>query len=292
MRLAALTLALSALLAGPVVAATPLAPEVAEIRNLLREGKVDDAVERGEALVEQRPEDGKAWLWLGNAYGRSALEAGLLTKASWAGKCRDAYEKAVALLPQDPDARFSLMQYYAQAPGFLGGGEDKAREQVEALAKIGPAWGHMGRAALLSREDKDDEAVAAYVAAVEADPANYRATLGLISMHLGAKRYPQARGVAEKALARDAADPVGLYMVGRIAVDDGQHIEDGVRSLDAYIALAERPEELSLAAAWWRKGLLLEKLGRKAEAVEALRRSVSLDGRLEPARKDLERLEA
>lgn len=294
MRLAALALALSTALAGAaaVAAHPPLAPEVAEVRTLLRAGKLEDAVERGEAVVEQRPEDGKAWLWLGNAYGRRAQEANLLSKASWAGKCRDAYEKAVALLPQDPDVRFSLMQYYAQAPGFLGGGEDKAREQVEALAKIGPAWGHMGRAALLGMEDKDDEALAAYAAAVEADPTNHRATLGLVSMHLGAKRYAEARAVAERALARDAADPVGLYMTGRIAVDDGQRIEDGVRSLDAYIALAERPDELSLAAAWWRKGLLLEKLGRKAEALDALRRSVSLDASLEPARKDLERLEA
>lgn len=269
---------------------TPLEPEVIEIRDRLRDNQVDAAIERGEQAVEQLPRSGNAWLWLGNAYGRKAQQVSMLGKPGWAGKCRDAYVKAVELAPGNPDARFALMQYYVQAPGFLGGGIDKAQAQVVELDKIGPAWGHMGRAILLASDDKDDEAVQAYRAAVAAEPGNYRALLGLISIHLGAKQNAQAREVVDAALARNPQDAVALYMLGRIAVEDGQRIEAGIDGLDAFLALQDRPQELPLAAAWWRKGLLLEKAGRAAEALQALEKAVSLDGKLQGARKDLERL--
>jgi tetratricopeptide (TPR) repeat protein len=272
--------------------ATPLAPAVQEIRNLLRDKRIDAAIEQAEKVVKERPDDGKAWLWLGNAYGQQALAAGMLSKPKWAGKCRDAYEKAVAVAPGDPDARLSLMQYYLQAPGFLGGGVDKAQAQVDAMATISPAWGHIGRAAVLLVDDRDDEALDAYAAAVAADPANHRALLGLISLHIGAKRIEPARQVVDAAIARDPRDPVGLYMLGRLAIEDGLRIDEGIDGLATYITLENPPEELGLGAAWWRKGLLYEKAGRKDDAVKALQQAVSLDPRLEQAKKDLARMES
>jgi tetratricopeptide (TPR) repeat protein len=275
---------------GAAAAVAPLEPEVAELRQLLRDNRLDDAIKHGEEVVAQSPQSSNAWLWLGNAYGRKALAANLLGKAGWAGKCRDAYVKAVDLAPANPDARFALMQYYAQAPGFMGGGIDKAQAQVVELEKIGPAWGHMGRAILLAVDDKRDEAAAAYRDAVAADPGNYRALLGLISIHLGARQYAQARAAVDAALARDPRDPVALYMLGRIAVEDGQRIDDGIDSLATYLELDNRPYELPAATAWWRKGILLEKAGRIDEAVNALQQAVSLDAKLDGAQKDLRRL--
>ncbi len=275
---------------GSAVAREVLEPEVMELRQLLRDGQLDDAIARGEELVEQRPDSSNAWLWLGNAYGRKALAANLLGKAGWAGKCRDAYFKAVDLAPGNPDARFALLQYYAQAPGFMGGGIDKAQAQVVELEKIGPAWGHMGRATLFAVDDQREEAVAAYRDAVAAEPGNFRALLGLISIHIGAGQNAEARAVVDAALARDPRDPVGLYMLGRIAVEDGQRIDEGIDGLATYLTLADRPYELSVAAAWWRKGLLLEKAGRIDEALKALEQAVSLDAKLDGAQKDLRRV--
>jgi tetratricopeptide (TPR) repeat protein len=286
--------AFSALIAcaSATCAAAPevLEPAVEQVRTLLRNKQVDAAVERGEAAIAAQPGSGKAWLWLGNAYGQKALAAGLLSKASWAGKCRDAYVKAVELAPDDPDARFSLLQYYLQAPGFMGGGSDKAQTQVDGLEAIGPAWGHMGKAAVLIADDKPDEAVAEYQSAVAAAPDNARALLGLISIHVGRKDFVAARAATDAALARNPGDPVALYMLGRIAIDDGQRIEEGLKGLETFIGLASHPEQLPLAAAWWRKALLLEKLGQAEAAIAALSQAVQLDATLEGARKDLARL--
>jgi tetratricopeptide (TPR) repeat protein len=54
--------------------------------------------------------------------------------------------------------------------------------------------------------------------------------------------------------------------------------------------LSEIPTNLSMAAAHWRRGQILEKLGRKDEAVASITKAVSMDQRLEDAKKDLERL--
>lgn len=271
---------------------TPLAAEVQQVRNLLSANRTDEAIAQAETATKARPDDGKAWLWLGNAYGRKALEVMMLAKPKWAGKCRDAYEKAVAVSPSDPDPRLQLIQYYLQAPGFMGGGRDKAEAQVQALQAIGSVWGHIGRAALLLADDKREDAIDAYADALAAEPGNRQATLGLISLYLREQRFGDARGVAEAALARDPRDAIGLYMLGRVAVDDGQRIEEGIESLATYIRLDSHPEELGVAAAWWRKGLLLEKAGRQEEAAQALRTAVELDARLEQAKKDLRRLES
>jgi tetratricopeptide (TPR) repeat protein len=283
----AISLLLPCALAG---AAPPLEPEVAEVRQLLRENRIGLAVELGESVVEALPTSGNAWMLLGDAYGRQAMRVDARAKTGWTLKSRDAYEKAVELAPGNPDARFSLMQYYTQAPQYLGGGREKALLQAAGLAAIGAAWGHMGRAALLLADGKADAAIAAYQAAVTAEPGNPRATLGLISLNFSEKHYADARAAIEAALSRDPQDPVALFMLGRIAVEDGVRIEDAIEGIDTFVSLDARPEQLSLASAWWSKGRLLEKAGRRDAAIEALEQAVSLDAGLERAQNDLKRL--
>ena len=69
----------------PAFATDPLPPDVDAVRNAVRAGQLDDAVERGESLVKQRPDDVGAWWWLGRAYGIKAQQASLFGKPGWAG---------------------------------------------------------------------------------------------------------------------------------------------------------------------------------------------------------------
>src|SRR2546423_1515434 len=140
--------------------------KVENVRGLLREHKVAEAESAAHALVAAHPKEAEAYALLGSAclakndpeaavaaceraaelapangafqrqlgdaYGLSAQKAGMLSKIGWAKKCRLAYEKAVELAPANLDARNSLMIYYQQAPGVMGGGIDKAYEQAGA----------------------------------------------------------------------------------------------------------------------------------------------------------------
>jgi hypothetical protein len=57
-----------------------------------------------------------------------------------------------------------------------------------------------------------------------------------------------------------------------------------------YLGQPTEGQEPNQAAAHWRLGLVLEREGRKADAVRELQAAVSQDGTLDAAKKDLKRL--
>ena len=89
------------------------------------------AVELFEKAVALAPSSSEYMLWLGRSYGRKAETANWFSAGSQASKARQCFEKAVALDPKNNDALNDLFDYYLNAPGFLGGGLDKA----EAIAR-------------------------------------------------------------------------------------------------------------------------------------------------------------
>jgi len=74
-------------------------------------------------------------LWLGRAYGRRAETANWLTAGAHASKARQCFEKAMALDPHNHEAMNDLFDYYLNAPGFLGGGADKAEAIARRIAE-------------------------------------------------------------------------------------------------------------------------------------------------------------
>ena len=87
----------------------------------------------------------EAHLWLGRAYGYQAQRSNLLRKPLLARKVHAHLEQAVACDPDHVAARWDLMEYYAKAPGFLGGSRRKAGEQAAAIARLDPAEGRKAR---------------------------------------------------------------------------------------------------------------------------------------------------
>jgi tetratricopeptide (TPR) repeat protein len=78
--------------------------------------------------------------WLGRTYGQQAQHAG--GEAFFlARKVKTHLEKAVELNPDNIEARFDLMEYYLQAPAFLGGDAAKAKAQAAEIAKRNAAAG-------------------------------------------------------------------------------------------------------------------------------------------------------
>lgn len=74
-------------------------------------------------------------------------------------RSRTEFEKAAELDPKSVDARHGLIEYYSQAPGFMGGSIEKAKEQAHEIEKIDPMRGHLDMASLLENKDKEIAAV-------------------------------------------------------------------------------------------------------------------------------------
>lgn len=101
----------------------------------------DTAVARFETAVGLRQHDASFHMWLGRAYGRQAEHAAVWRQVWLARKVRRQFETAVALDPDSVAARWDLMEYYAKAPGFLGGSRDKAKIQAREIERRDAAEG-------------------------------------------------------------------------------------------------------------------------------------------------------
>jgi tetratricopeptide (TPR) repeat protein len=87
--------------------------------------------------VALQPEESRFHHLLGKCYGRIAEQANWFKAVSYARKTREAFEKAVELDHLNIAALRDLMEYYRQAPKFLGGSTDKAdaiKSKLDALA--------------------------------------------------------------------------------------------------------------------------------------------------------------
>lgn len=264
-------------------------PAVDAVRLALQKSQADAAVAAAERAVAAHPKDAEAWYYAGQAYGKMAMQASMLGKPGWAGKTRDAFQKAAQLDPDHLGAREGLVQFYSMAPGFMGGGDDKAAAEIAAFAKRNPAGGHYLRGATAKGEVAERELRAAVKLAP--DDARYRrALIGVLEKN---KRMPEAIEVLDAGLARSPDEPRLLYMLGRHAAVHSDRVDEGLAALDRLIARASTlPDDVPLGGAHWRRGQLREKRGRSADALLDYRRATVLSPGLDDAKKDASRLAA
>ena len=187
----------------------------------------DEAAKWLEQAAVLTPGSARNFCALGDAYGLQAQKAGLFSKLGLAQKSAAAYEKAVALDPEDMEARYSLFTFCRQAPGIAGGGLDKARAQALEIQKRDPLRGAIALVELCTAENKYDEA--------------FRLLDDIL------RRHPEAL--------------VASYQFGRTAAMSGQRLDQGEASLRTYLAAPPDEDRPPLWAAHWRLGQILEKKG-------------------------------
>lgn len=122
----------------------------------------DQAITHLQQAIDLDSRQSRYDYWLGRAYGEKTRRSGLLRQAGLAKKVRAAFEQAVTLDPNNVAARAALGNFYAQAPGFMGGGIDKAAEQAVALTALDALQGELLKARILEEQKKPNDAEAAY----------------------------------------------------------------------------------------------------------------------------------
>lgn len=145
-----------------------------------------------EQAVAMAPESASARNWLGRAQGMRADQANAFSALGLARKARDSFEVAVKLDPRDLEAVGDLFSYYMSAPGFLGGGVEKARALAETIKSVSPA-DYAFFQAEIAEKDKDYKAAEShYLEARTRDPKHVGRWIDL------AKFYTR-RGMTAKA---------------------------------------------------------------------------------------------
>ena len=221
------------------------------------------------AVTDADREAAKAHFKRGSEYGREAMKAGMLSAMSIAPKMKDEFLRAIELDPDFLPPRFSLIEYYVQAPAFAGGSTDKALEQAAEIRKRDALEGHRALARIHTLQEKHDLAVKEMSEAVRTHPKAVKAHYYLGNAYLNAKDWKAALQAYEAALVLDPAYMPTYLRIGNHAARAETNYARGEQALRKYLAYKPPEAEPGHAGAWYWLGLIQEKQGRKAEARES-----------------------
>ncbi len=279
---------LAALVSASVSAQTPL---IQQGRAAVNRGESTAAIEILEKAVAQDPQSAEAHFALGLAYGSKGQQSGLLAAAKYGPKAKAEFESAIALNPKHVEARFGLVQFYAVAPGFMGGSLEKAVEQARELKAIDPLAGHRASAFIYTQQKKPDLARKEYLEAIREQPTSAKA-LTYFGQHLAnvEKNYAAAFPQFEAALKLDPDHMPAVYHLGRVAALGNMSLSRGEEALKRYLAYTPKENEPPLASAHYYLGVVYEKQGKKPEARQSYQAALKLNPSHKQASEALKRV--
>ncbi|MEO8096404.1 MAG: tetratricopeptide repeat protein [Acidobacteriota bacterium] len=205
-----------------------------------------DALEKAAALA---PKSSEIQGWLGRAWGRRADTSMALLAPHYAGKARDAFETAVQLDPNNHDALDDLFEYYMAAPGFLGGGIDKAEALARHIASLDAAWGQRVQAQILLDRKDFNSAEQHLRQAVELAPKQVGRVLDLAKYLARRGRTQESDAVFAEAAKIAPQDPEVVFARAKTLIEQKRNLPDARRLLEQYMSLSLTPENPSRAEA-------------------------------------------
>jgi tetratricopeptide (TPR) repeat protein len=256
------------------------APSDAESANLLcRAYLAIDDLNRAESSCKKAlaldPGNSGYHRWMGHVYGAKADRANFLSAAGLAGKTRQEFERAVELNPNDVETRSDLAEFYFEAPGIVGGGQDKARAQAKIFAASAPAREHWVYAHLAEKNADPVTAEREYRRMIEASNGDSEAWLSLALFYRHQKRYDDMEQALIKTSQAPTSKPDVLVDAAQNLYRINRNTPLGIELLNRYLASGP-VEEAPAFKAHYLLGMLLERQGDKIAAAREYRTSLSL----------------
>jgi tetratricopeptide (TPR) repeat protein len=199
-----------------------------------------DSLEKAVALA---PANAECVLWLGRAYGRRAETSNPFSAPGFASKSRQMFEKAVALDPANREAVGDLFDYYLGAPGFLGGGENKAESLAAKVAQRDAAEGHYYQAQLDDRRKEYDSAEKHLRAALELAPRQVGRVVALARYLSAHGRAKESDALFDQAERIAPEDPRVLYERASAYVKSGRNLDEARKLLQRYLKATITPSD-------------------------------------------------
>jgi cytochrome c-type biogenesis protein CcmH/NrfG len=255
-------------------------PSDAESSNLLcRAYFALEEYDRAEGACKKAtaldPKNGGYHRWLAHVYGEKADRAGFLSAAGLAGKARDEFERAVQLNPSDVDSRVDLAEFYFEAPGIIGGGQDKARAQAKLIGATEPAREHWVYARIAEKNHDVAMAEQEYRRMIEVSKGDSESWLNLALFYRHQKRYDEMEQTLVKASHATMSKPDVMMDIAQNLYRTNRNSALAIQVLKRY--LASGPVEQAPAfKAHYLLGMLLEKQGDKTGAAQEYRTSLSM----------------
>ncbi|MEW5799815.1 MAG: tetratricopeptide repeat protein [Bacteroidota bacterium] len=175
--------------------------------SLSRQGNFDDAEDEIDEAIELNENVSKYHHARGEILGQQAMNANVFSQALLAPKIKNAFLRASELDPSNIAARIALFNYYIMAPGIMGGSEEKALAEVDAVTKLDPFRGHLLHANYFSRKKDSVNAESEIKKAIEAAPERGGGYKQLGYFYMNQKRYKEAYGQMKKYIDLEPKNP-------------------------------------------------------------------------------------
>jgi len=191
----------------------------------------------------QQPHSSVCAHWLGRAFGRRAETSNWFSAMGYASKARQYFEQAVALDPSNGEAMNDLFDYYLEAPGFLGGGYEKAEAVAQRIAKRNPAEGAFARAQLADRRREYDTAEEQLRHAMELAPRQVGRILDLAKYLAKRGRYQESEAAFDKAEKLEPNAPKILFARANTYVQEKRNLGKARELLIKYLQSDLSPDD-------------------------------------------------
>jgi tetratricopeptide (TPR) repeat protein len=236
---------------------------------------LDNAIAECEQAVRLAPQNSDYHLSLGEAYGEKADRQHSFLLAR---KVKHEFEEAVRLNPRNIHARRDLAQFYAEAPWIVGGSNAGAKQQVDAIAAMDTAQGHLARAQLWADEKRNDLVEGECRQALSAKSSDPGADFEVAGCYAQLGRTSELKSAVDAAAALRPNDPRLAYYRGVEGVLAGTAMGTAEQSLKSYLASTpERSDWPSHAAAREWLGRAYEAEGKRPQAAEQYRAALQLE---------------
>ncbi len=204
-------------------------------RDLLMSGEFKKAAEYLERASNESPTNSEYVDWLGRAYGRRAEVSNPLLAASLASKARTAFEKSVQLDGNNRDALDDVFDFYLEAPGFLGGGYEKAAAVAEKLSAIDPGEGYYDEFKLDQKRKSFDTAEQHLRQAMMAAPHSIHHVLALARFLANQGRVAESDAMFAQAREQAPNNPVVWFAEADVLVKQKRNLSEARMLLTKYV---------------------------------------------------------
>ena len=257
----------------------------------LQQNDADESIRQFERCVAIDEHNAECHAWLGNALGLTARRTSKFKLLFLAKRTKQEFDRSIQLDPTNLDGRFGELEYYLNAPGFLGGSIDKAREQAAEIEKHNKWRGALASAAIADHEKDTKASEIAYDRAVAAAPDSVAGYNGLVNLYIRAGRWTDAFATLDRIAVHVPTEhnlPLGR---ARVAVLSGEQLQRAEEGLTRWIA--NPPSTASInnkAVARLRLGQIYERTSRKDLARQEYQQALTLNPSQDEARKSLDAL--
>jgi Flp pilus assembly protein TadD len=212
-------------------------------KNYFMIGDYKTATEFFEKALAVTPNSSDYELWLGRAWGRRAETSGWLMAGIHASKARQCFERAVALDPHNREAKNDLFDFYLNAPGFLGGGLEKAAALAKTIANERPPEYEFEEAQLADRR-KDYTAAEAHLRrAMQLAPNEAGRIVDLARYVAKRGRLAESDSLFDQARKLAPSLPRVAFAEARVDIENHRKLEEARELLRLYLHASLTPDD-------------------------------------------------